>query len=131
MAFQVDFRGAVKRVMVLMMLADGDVRAEEIEAIRAVYGRLVKTEAMTDKEIEREIYMAKSDGRSIEQFLMVLSAVLSDEGKATIVKAAYMVAAADGELHAEEQKLISTIASSLHIDHEQLKRIVASLPRLA
>lgn len=127
MTFQVDFRGAVKRVMVLMMLADGDIRAEEIGAIQAVYKHLADVE-LSEQDVEREVYMAKSDGRSIEQFLMVLSAVLSDEGKEMIIKAAYMVAAADGELHTKEKQLIDTVASCLQVEQDRLKQTLASLP---
>ncbi|MBH25587.1 MAG: hypothetical protein CMH57_14280 [Myxococcales bacterium] len=127
MTFQVDFRGAVKRVMILMMLADGDIRDEEIGAIRMVYKHLVGAE-MSEQDIDREVYMAKSDGRSIEQFLMVLSAVLSDEGKETIIKAAYMIAAADGELHAMEKQLIQTVADCLQVGQERLTTMLASLP---
>src|SRR5690242_11887298 len=43
-AFEAEFHAAVKRVMVLMMMADGRVDEEEIETIRLVFGKLAKRE---------------------------------------------------------------------------------------
>jgi hypothetical protein len=41
--FEAEFHRAIKRVMIEMMLADGDVDEEEVAVIKDVYGRLAGT----------------------------------------------------------------------------------------
>lgn len=126
MSFNIDFHGAVKRIMILMMLADGVIEPEEVRAIQITFKRLAKIE-LSAEEVEQEVQLAKKDGRGITEFLSVLALVLSKEGKAMIIKAAYLIAASDGALHDDEKVLILNIARCLQMDKSEMQRAINSL----
>ena len=126
MSFNIDFHGAVKRIMILMMLADGVIQPEEVRAIQSTFKRLAKTE-LSAEEVNQEVQLAKSDGRGLTEFLSVLALVLSKEGKAMIIKAAYLIAAADGALHEDEKVLILNIARCLQMDKTEMQSAISAL----
>ena len=112
--FEAEFHAAVKRVMVLMMMADGKVDAEEIETIRQVFGKLSKRE-VTQAEVDAEVNAARSEGHGLRQYLASVSGNLNDAGKELVVQAAFFVAAADGKVTDEETALLAELASALEM----------------
>ena len=118
--FEAGFHAAVKRVMVLMMMADGKVDAEEIETIRQVFGKLSKRE-VTQAEVDAEVSAARSEGRGLRQYLASVSGNLNDAGKELVVQAAFFVAAADGTVTEEETALLAELASALEMSPAHFK----------
>ena len=59
----------------------------------------------------------------------MLALVLSDEGKAMILKAAYLIAASDGSLHEDEKRLVLDIARCLQMNREQVRQAIDSLEK--
>lgn len=118
--FEAEFHAAVKRVMVLMMMADGTIDAEEIETIRQVFGKLSSRD-VTQAEVDAEVNAAKSEGRGLRQYLASVSSNLNDAGKELVVKAAYFVAAADGKITDEETALLAELASALEMSPAHFK----------
>lgn len=127
-AFEAQFQSAVRRVMVLMMLADGKIDDEEIETIRTVYGRLADKE-VTRAEIEREANEATKDGRGLRPYLGSVLGRLNDHGKELVVKAAFLVAAADGKITDEETTLLAELASALEMSPSHFKGVVDDLAK--
>ncbi|MBS2015570.1 MAG: TerB family tellurite resistance protein [Deltaproteobacteria bacterium] len=123
---EAEFHAAVKRVMVLMMLADGKIEEAEMETIQLIYGKLAKSELSRDA-LEKEIAAARSDGRGLRAYLSSLVGSLNDSGKETVVKAAYFVASADGHVSTEETNLLGELASALEMSPAQFKAIVDKL----
>ena len=123
---EAEFHAAVKRVMVLMMLADGKIEDSEMETIQLIYGKLAKSE-LTKEALEKEVGEAKSDGRGLRAYLSSLVGSLNDSGKETVVKAAYFVASADGHVSTEETNLLAELASALEMSPAQFKAIVDKL----
>ena len=112
--FEAEFHAAVRRVMVLMMMADGKVDAEEIETIRQVFGKLAKRE-VGQAEVDAEVDAAKAEGRGLRQYLSSISPNLNDAGKELVVQAAFFVAAADGTVTEEETALLTELAAALEM----------------
>ena len=128
--FEAEFQRAVKQVMVDMMLADGSVDAEEIEVIRNIYGELAGQEISEDA-IRAEILEAESSGRDVTETLKGLAGNLNDNGKELVIRAAYMVAAADGVFEDEEKKLIGLIAEAMGMTTAHLRGVIASLSEVS
>lgn len=120
---EAEFHKAVKRVMVLMMLADGKIEDEEVETIRMIYGKLAKSELSKD-DVDREVTASKADGRGLRQYLSSIVGTLNDSGKEVVVKAAYFVASADGNVSAEETNLLAELAGALEMSPSDFKTVI-------
>ena len=123
---EAEFQLAIKRTMVLMCLADGVVDDSEVAAIRKVYGQIADRE-LTERDIRDEISTAQRDGRRVAEYLGSLVGVLNDNGKEMIVKAAFLVAAADGEFQDEEKELLAEIGQALQMSSAHVSGVIAAM----
>ncbi len=123
---QAEFHKAVKRVMVLMMLADGNVDPEEVRIVREVYGQLANVQ-LSEDEVNAEIEDAQSDSRGIEAYLADLAGNLNDTGKEIVLRGAFLVAAADGEFQEEEQQLMGSIGQALGMSSAHVNGVLSAL----
>lgn len=126
MAFEAEFHRAVKRAMVMVMLADGQIDAEEIGTIRGIYEKVTGT-ALSQEAVHAEIAAAEADPGGIADQLAKLAESLNDSGKELVLKAAFFVAAADGQFQDEEQELIGIIGQSLGMTPAHMRGVMASL----
>jgi len=125
-AMEAEFHAAVKRVMVLMMLADGKIDDEEIETIRLVYGKLAKAE-ISKEDVQREVEASRADGRGLRPYLASVVGSLNDAGKELVVKAAFFVASADGHVSEEETTLLAELAAALEMSPTHFKGVIDKL----
>jgi len=125
-AFEAEFHRAIKRVMIEMMLVDGAVDAEEIEVVKDIYGQLAGTE-ISDDDVRKEIVEAETRTRDVAAALLEMAGNLNDNGKEMVVRAAYLVAAADGEFQEEEKELLGAIAQALQMSPSHVNGVIASL----
>lgn len=123
-AFEAGYRRAIKRVMIGMMAADGNVAEEEVRTIRDIYGQL------TGRSLEEsEIRAAARDvgvGDGLESDLRDLGPMLNDQGKEMVIQAAFMVAASDGEIHDSERELIVRLGTALGMSEAHMKGALES-----
>ena len=124
--YRAEFHRAVMQVMVGMLLADGVVDDEEVQTIRDLYVKLTKTEISID-EVRAEISNAEQRQLSVTDTLAQISGALNDNGKEMVIKAAYLVAVADGEFQAEEKALIVDVGRSLGMTGAHLKGVVSDI----
>jgi tellurite resistance protein len=124
--FEAEFHRAIKRVMVEMMLADGAVDEEEVAVIKNVYGRLAGTE-ISDDDVRKEIVEAETRTRDVAAALVDMAGNLNDNGKEMVVKAAFLVAAADGQFQEEEKELIGAIGQALQMTPAHMNGVIASM----
>ena len=124
--FEAEFHRAIKRVMVEMMLADGVVDDEEVAVITNIYGQLAGTE-VSEHDIRTEIVEAETRTGDVTAALAEMAGNLNDNGKEMVVKAAFMVAAADGEFQDEEKELIGSIGKALEMSPAHMNGVIASM----
>jgi DnaJ-domain-containing protein 1 len=110
--FEVQFHKAIKRVMVEMMMADGVMDEDETNTVRNVYGQIAGSE-LSEEGVRAEIALAKRENKGVDEVLTAFAGSLNDSGKEMVIRAAYLVAASDGEFQEEELELISRIATAL------------------
>ncbi len=125
-AFEAEFQRGLKRVMVLMMMADGEIKPEEIATIRKIYGEL-SGRAVSEEAVTKEIARAKREGTDVAKHLAEFAGSLNDSGKELVVKAALMVALADGEFAAEEQALMNKIVRAVQLKPAHYRGLLAEL----
>ena len=119
-----EFAQAIKLAMFKMMLADGDIDDEELATIAAVYQQLTGAE-ISEEAIRAEAVVAESGVRDLLVALGELSPHLNDQGKEMVVKAAIMVAVADGRVTDEERLLVTEIATAVGMSESQLSGTLA------
>ncbi|MHC4397682.1 MAG: TerB family tellurite resistance protein [Planctomycetota bacterium] len=124
--FAAEFHRAIKHVMVAMMVADGIVVDKEVETIRRIYSNLTGNE-LSLEAVREEISQIKSNRRDITHSLAQLAGYLNDNGKEMVVKAAFMVAAADGKFQDEEKAFILSIGHTLGMSAAHLNGVISSM----
>ncbi len=116
---------AMRRIMVLMMMADGDIDDSEVEAIVMLSEKL-PGDPLTEEDVRTEIASAESDGRSAADYAKTVAGVLNDGGKEMVLRAALVVAAADGNFDPEEKALLLEIAAGLEMTPQQIEAVTSA-----
>ena len=123
---EAQFHKAMRRVLVLMMLADGIVEDSEIEAIQQIMSKLEEHQ-VTRADIEAEVKLAHADSDGIEEYCKSMAGYLNDSGREMVVKAAILVASADGRVDESERLALATIASALNMSRTQFSGIISTM----
>jgi tellurite resistance protein len=123
---EAEFKSAVKRVMVLMMLADGKIEEAEIETIQLVFDKIAKTK-LSREDVDAEVTAAKADGRPLAKYLEQLVGSLNETGKEAVVKSAFFVATADGHVSEDETRLLAELAAALEMSPTHFTSVIDSL----
>ena len=124
--FEAEFHQAIKRTMVAMMIADGAIEDSELEVIQGVYQNLTGID-LSNEVLEEEIRQAKGEGRDVTNTLADIVGYLNNAGKEMVIKAAFLIAVADGEIQDEEELLIGQIARSLEMSNAHLQGVLDSM----
>lgn len=123
--FEAEFHRGVKRVMLEMVLADGVVEDDEVERVIQVY-KQIAGDTLTEERVRRDLEEVQREGQDVTGYLSSMAGSLNDNGKELIIKAAFLIAAADGEFHEDEKKLLGELASSLNMSTAHFKRVIDS-----
>jgi len=116
----------IKKVMIMMMLADKKIKENEKDLIKKIF-KEVSGEELSDEEIEEEITNCKKYPTSMENFLEDSFPYINEQGKQSIVEAAYYISIIDKEYGKEEQDLLKKIAKKLQITSAHLKGIISEI----
>ncbi len=122
--FEASYLAGMKRVMVQMMLADGHIDASEKQLLRGVYKSLANGD-LSDEAIDAEIKSITNTRGDLLAYLRQLGNMLNDTGKGRILRAAVMVATADGALHGNEHQLLGGMATALGMSQSQLGALLS------
>lgn len=124
--FEAEFHRAVRQVMVLMMLADGAVDDQEVEMVRSLYRKITERD-LEPEDVQREAEHIRSSGLGLQETIGAVGPRLNAHGKAMVVKAAYLVAAADGHFADQERTLLGEVAGALEMTPEAFSAVLAEL----
>jgi tellurite resistance protein len=103
---------ATRRLLVLMMLADGRVDEAELAAIADILGRMDNRPISRD-ELIAEIEAARREPSDVEAYCRTVMGMLNDEGRQAVLRGAHAVASADGHVDPSEQQLLERIGIAL------------------
>ena len=127
--FEAAYLNGMKRVMVQMMMADGQIAPAEKQLLRGMYKSLANQD-LTDEAIDKEVQSLRSARGDILGYLRQLGASLNESGKMQVLRAAHMVATADGTLELNEGQLLVNMAGALGVSQQQFNAVFgASNPR--
>ncbi len=112
--------------MILMTLADGNIEDSEVDAMIGIYEKI--TQSNLDKSsLISEIDKLGKQKNNVTDYTGSLRGQLNDQGKEVIIKAAYLIATADGKFHESEQELLAQIAISLDLSTAHLKAVIEEI----
>jgi uncharacterized tellurite resistance protein B-like protein len=124
--FESLYRTGIKKVMTMMMLADGEIKDSEIAMMKDIY-RKVSEDDLLDYEIEEGIDNCKRYPTDMEEYITDLFPFLNENGREMIFKISYYVAIADGKYRREEEKLLKKIGKILQLSSAHIKGIIAEI----
>lgn len=120
---------AAMRVMLLTMLADGEMQETEIRKVAEVYTH-IGGEKLHTTAVRTQAEHAKADPRGIEEYLEAMAPKLNETGKLAIVKSAWEVANADGNVQEEERLFMKRVAKALKLKKDPLEAVGVHLGTL-
>jgi DnaJ-domain-containing protein 1 len=127
-AFEAEFQLVIKRVMILMLLADGVVADAELEVIRRIYLRLSEID-ISIEDLRLEVEAARQGVSDVLVYLERNAPILNERGKELVIKSAFLVAAADDQFQDKERQLLADIGKTLDLSNAQVQAILGHLNR--
>lgn len=120
------YLGGIKKVMTTMMLADGKIDENEKSMMKDIYEDITGSE-LSDYDIDEEIKSCKANSVGLTNCLKELFPYLNETGREAIIKAAYWISVADGEVDKEEEKLLIKLGKYFQISRAHLKGIISEV----
>ena len=117
---------ALRRILVSMMLVDGNIQDSEVQMISKVYAQITNR-TLSRAEIMTEASAVENDGLSAAEYAAAISLYMNDPSRELLVRAAISIAAADGDFHDAEGMMITEIAAAIGMSRAHLKGIFADL----
>jgi tellurite resistance protein len=119
---------AARRVLAMMTLADGRVEEAEIAAMLE-YLRYADKRDVTRDEVLAELEAASRAPADVETFCRQIMGFLNEQGRQDVLKAAHMVASADGHVDPNEQKLLERLGIALGMKPAQVSSNLSATPQ--
>ncbi|MEP4077494.1 TerB family tellurite resistance protein [Haloferula sp.] len=124
--FEAEYHKAVRKVMITMVLADGQIDDAESQMVCTLYQELTGR-PMFPGDVHMEASDQQTSGASFEVALGSLAGSLNTNGKERVIEAAWRVAHADGEFHETEQALLARIAGILELSSSHYQGLLHTL----
>ena len=121
---RLEFANDVRRVMVLTMIADGQVSPQELEVIRGTYRQLCGGE-LSEEELMHDIQQAKRARVDATQYARAIAARRNEQEKEWILRGAFLVASASGPLSPERLDQLKGLPAALQVSEDRFREIIA------
>jgi uncharacterized tellurite resistance protein B-like protein len=121
-----EFHGAIKVVMIHMLLADGVVDESEMAAMGQVLSELTG-ETPDLALLRQQVDSSAVTGRDPIAVAAEVAPMLNAAGREMVMRAAIMVALADGVLASDEERLLGKLANALEISGAHLKGLMMDI----
>lgn len=115
----------VRRVLAMMMLADGRVEESEIQTIMAYLSR-VESRAVPRDEVLAELEAVRTDKTDAETYCRGLMGYLNLQGRRDVLDAAHAVAAADGHIDPSEQRMLERLGTALGLRPSEVAKSLSA-----
>jgi tellurite resistance protein len=107
-----DEKGCLRRVLVAMMVADGDIDDDELAMVVRVYAEIAG-ETVDPDVLRGEGSKMQAEGITLSNCLRGLVEPLDADARRRVFGAAFAVASADGFVLDEEDALLANVAAAL------------------
>jgi uncharacterized tellurite resistance protein B-like protein len=114
----------VRKLMAMIVAADGKVENAELEAFCRAYQK-VSGKPLSIADAKNEVRLTDGD-TNIERFLTKLKDKLDADDRKTLLRAAFEVASADGEVADAEDALLERVVRALGMSEAEAKAAIES-----
>jgi tellurite resistance protein len=125
-----EFRPAVLRIMMLMMMEDGRIRESEQRMILDL-NRKLTGEAPSLEAMDEHLDAVRTGPGTATDYARSIAPFLNEPGKELVLKAAFAVAVADRQVHPTERTLLHEIGRALHMSPGHIRAVIAECSELA
>ena len=125
-AFMAEFQVAVRDVLIQMMLADGEVSPDEVQAIQVICADIGGFQ-LTPEAIDLLAEKAKTRSESVIDTVRRQTPMLNANGKEAVIRAAATVAMADGDFDEREQRFLAALGQALEMSDAHVRGVVAEV----
>lgn len=122
--FQSQYETAMRHSMIMMMLADGHIDADEKDTVLQIINKFGHSD-INMSQLDQLIAEVESSNESVDKYLSKISPSLNEHGKELIIKCALSVASADGNIDSSEMALIDVMGKSMQMSASHLKGIIS------
>ncbi|WP_194765775.1 TerB family tellurite resistance protein [Tamlana sp. I1] len=122
--FQVLHEKAIKHSMVLTMLADGEIDANEKQQVLEIINKFCQHK-LDMHQLTSYIQEVQRDREDVSTYLKKIGSMLNFQGKELILRCAFLVAASDGNVDKSEIKLMKKMAKALDLTSSQYDALLA------
>lgn len=119
-----EYQRALRRILALMVAADGRVRDREIVAVERIF-EAVTGKTLTAVEVRAEVQEVGRAPTTAARFLARVVGYLNEYGKEQILRGAALVSRCDGELHEREAEVVRRLGGVLKLAPRRIERILA------
>ena len=114
---------AILRVMVRMTAADGRIDPSEVEVVRGVYFRLTEQD-LSAEEVASDAASTLGSAGTVATDVAAVAPMLNDRGREMVLRAAVMVANADGDISEAEWKAFAELGQALGMSVTHAKGVL-------
>ena len=125
---QGEYEKALKHVMVLMMLADGEIQENELLTVHKVINNF-SPHPIPLEELKDYVEETQKKPEDVTTYIERISPYLNEHGKEVVIRCALAVSAADGHIAESEIKMISVLAGAMRMSQTHFDGIFASLTK--
>jgi uncharacterized tellurite resistance protein B-like protein len=122
-AITAEYQRAMKRILALMVAADGVVREPELEVVREIFDSVCGVQLTADDVLE-EVEQVRQEPTTAARYLARINGNLNDYGREQILRAAALVSHSDGSLHEREAKMVRHLGAVMRVDPERVADIL-------
>ena len=115
----------VRRILVMMMAADGRIEESEIQAIVQYLCR-TENRGVTRDEVMAELEAARTTGDDLENYCRDLMGYLNRDGRRAVLAAAHQIASADGHVDPSEQRMLERLGIALGLKPAEVTSALGS-----
>lgn len=115
---------AIKKLLIMMILADGKVEDAEIHMFHKVYEEIANHHVV---DMYKEIEDVRTENKLPHQYLKEVETMLNDEGKNDIIRASMMIAASDGDIDPSEVRMVENFGKALKMKPAEVRTIIDSI----
>lgn len=120
-----EYQRAMRRILALMVAADGRIREPEVATVCRIF-QAVSGKSLTAEEVLAEIQDTGRNPMGAARYLARVMGYLNDYGKEQILRAAVLVSRSDGELHAREANVVRRLGGVLRLPARRVERILGT-----
>ena len=122
----VQFVEHCRRLMILMMIADADVKPAAKQVVNATIAELGGS-PYSDEELDESLAMAFEADINVAEYAAQIAPRLEPEQKREIVKAVFRVASVDGEMGEMQAELLQLLPDAMEFDEGDFREAIVEV----